>query len=250
VLAAAPYWVCRRDDGGLDFGGCVGELAEQNGFVFAWHHPRGLPPSFRLVVLDEDGWRPLAHERLPARTHPQEVYENSIDTGHFPVIHGYSDITVLRPMELRGHEMEVGYEITRRLPIPGVDRRITARFTVHVQGLGCTHNHVFVPLLGLRVRMFALATPTEPGRCDIRLGVSVHRELRVPLGPLAPLIMPLVQAGARCSIVNDFSQDLAVWEHKRYLRPPLLVKGDGPIARFRQWAEQFYVADAARLEVA
>jgi len=246
VLAAAPYRLRRRRDGRLDFEGSIGEIAEQNGFVFAWHHPDRQAPAWRVPVLDEAGWRPLRHQLLRARTHPQEVYENSIDTGHFPVIHGYSDISVLQPMQLRGHEMTVRYEIARRLPIPGAQRRLIANFEVHLHGLGCAHNHIQVPSFGLRVRMFALATPTEPGRVDIRLGVSVARDSAIPFAQLA---MPLVHTGVMHGIVNDFRQDIAVWEHKRYLRPPMLVKGDGPIESFRRWTRQFYAHDDAPTEV-
>ena len=246
VLAAAPYRLRRRRDGAVDVDGRIGALAEQNGFVFAWHHPGGAAPTWRVPALDETGWRPLRHRLLRARSHPQEVYENSIDTGHFPVIHGYSDISVLQPMRLDGHEMTVGYQIARKAPLPKLDWKVVANFEVHLHGLGCAHNHIEVPMFGLRVRMFALATPTEPGRVEIRLAVSVARDSRLPLGRL---LLPLVHTGVKHGIVNDFLQDMAVWEHKRYLRPPMLVKGDGPIESFRRWSRQFYAHDDAPPEV-
>jgi 3-ketosteroid 9alpha-hydroxylase-like protein len=241
TLCAAPYRVRRRGDGSLHGKGSAVAVADQNGFLLAWHHPDGAPPAWRVPLLDERGWRPLRHRLLHARTHPQEVYENSIDVGHFPVIHGYQDISVLRPMRLAGHEMDVSYEIARQMPgpLPAAWRRMVARFEVHLHGLGCAHNHIEVPTFGIAVRMFALATPTEPGHVEIRLGVSVARASRLPR-PLGWLAMPLVHAGVKQSIVNDFLQDMAVWEHKRYLRPPLLVKGDGPIEGFRRWSRQFY----------
>jgi len=237
----------RRADHVLEFDGSISAVAEQNGFILAWHHPRGQAPAWRVPVLDERGWRPLSHRLLKTRSHPQEVYENSIDTGHFPVIHGYSDISVLKPMQLVGHEMDVRYQIARRVPVPLVDRKIIANFEVHLHGLGCAHNHIQVPSFGLRVRMFALATPTEPGQVDIRLAVTVANDSELPLGRL---LMPLVHAGVKHSIVNDFLQDMVVWERKRYLRPPLLVKGDGPIEGFRRWSRQFYAPDEALPEVA
>ncbi len=36
-----------------------------------------------------------------------------------------------------------------------------------------------------------------------------------------------------------FSQ-LNIWENKRYLEKPLLVKGDGPFMKLRRWYKQFY----------
>jgi 3-ketosteroid 9alpha-monooxygenase subunit A len=232
VLAGSPYLLRRRRDGAVAGTG-LGALVEQNGLVLAWHHPDGAPPAWHIPALDERGWRPLRHVLLHARTHPQEVYENSIDTAHFPVIHGYRDISVLAPMQLEGHEMRVRYQITRDRPLP-----TTARFEVHLHGLGCAHNHIEVERLGLRVRMLAMATPTEPGHTAIRLAISVARD---PILPLR-LVLPLVHAGVAREIENDFRQDMAIWEHKRHLRPPLLVKGDGPIELFRRWSRQFSLA--------
>lgn len=33
---------------------------------------------------------------------------------------------------------------------------------------------------------------------------------------------------------------LTIWENKRYLEKPLLVKGDGPFMKLRRWYKQFY----------
>jgi len=230
VLAGAPYRLQRRADGRLDSGGSLDVLLEQNGIVFAWHHPEHEPPGWTVPCLDEAGWRPPRHTLLRARSHPQEVYENSIDTAHFPVIHGYREIRVLEPLRLDGHQMRVRYAIARRA--------LGAHFEVHLHGLGCAHNHIEVPRVGLRVRMLALATPTEPGHVEIRLAVSVARDCARPLR----LALPLVHAAVAREIVHDFRQDIAIWEHKRHVRPPLLVKGDGPIESFRRWSRQFYRA--------
>ncbi len=38
----------------------------------------------------------------------------------------------------------------------------------------------------------------------------------------------------------DISQDFVIWQHKRYVPPSMLAEGDGPVGKYRQWAEQFY----------
>lgn len=233
VLAAATYRLRRHHDGRIETIGRIGAICEQNGFVFGWHHPLGAAPSWQLPVLEERGFRPFRHTLLRARTHPQEVYENSIDTGHFPVIHGYRDISVLQPMRRYGHEMDVSYQIAREIPL--TTRRMVARFEVHLHGIGCAHNHIDVPAFGLRARMFALTTPTVPGHAEIRLAVSIADDSKLPRA-----ILPFVHRGVEHSIVHDFRQDMAVWENKRYLARPRLVEGDGPIGHFRQWTRQFY----------
>ena len=39
--------------------------------------------------------------------------------------------------------------------------------------------------------------------------------------------------------VGGVDQDIPIWEGIRYVPQPRLVKGDGPIGRFRTWASQF-----------
>ncbi|HRA35984.1 MAG TPA: hypothetical protein PK748_13685, partial [Acidimicrobiales bacterium] len=40
--------------------------------------------------------------------------------------------------------------------------------------------------------------------------------------------------------VGGVRQDVPIWEGLRYVDQPRLVKGDGPIPRFRHWARQFH----------
>ena len=39
---------------------------------------------------------------------------------------------------------------------------------------------------------------------------------------------------------NEVEQDLDIWTYKAFVRQPALAKGDGPIAAYRKWAQQFY----------
>jgi hypothetical protein len=45
--------------------------------------------------------------------------------------------------------------------------------------------------------------------------------------------------------VGGVRQDIPIWEGLRYVDHPRLVKGDGPIPRFRHWAQQFRPATPA-----
>ena len=45
--------------------------------------------------------------------------------------------------------------------------------------------------------------------------------------------------------VSQWRNDVDIWENKIYLPRPVLVKGDGPIGRLRQWFNQFYVKPAS-----
>lgn len=39
---------------------------------------------------------------------------------------------------------------------------------------------------------------------------------------------------------EQVERDVLIWNKKRYSQRPVLVKGDGPIAKFRRWYSQFY----------
>jgi hypothetical protein len=39
---------------------------------------------------------------------------------------------------------------------------------------------------------------------------------------------------------HDAQQDFDIWQNKRFIQPPALAEGDGPIGKYRLWARQFY----------
>lgn len=41
-------------------------------------------------------------------------------------------------------------------------------------------------------------------------------------------------------MVSQFERDMMVWNNKRYLESPRLVKEDRNIKAFRNWFQQFY----------
>ena len=41
-------------------------------------------------------------------------------------------------------------------------------------------------------------------------------------------------------VAGQFEHDVPIWENKIYRQNPMLCDGDGPIAEFRRWCQQFY----------
>ncbi len=233
MLANEHYTLSRTSDGVLIFNNCNHDIREQNGIIYVWRHTHGLKSDWYIPVLDEKNWSPLLHHQLRARTHPQEVYENCIDVTHFSVVHDFSDITLTHGPTFAAQRLSVAYRLKRK-------NQVEALFRLRLYGMGCAHTHIYVPAYGLRVRMFALTTPTHAGLVDIRLSVAVmNTGWRVK-----KIILPLLHRLIWKNIINDFSQDIPVWENKQYLVKPLLVKGDGHIMKFRRWCGQFYGAGA------
>ena len=54
--------------------------------------------------------------------------------------------------------------------------------------------------------------------------------------------MRIVSEMALKSYTDDIEQDFDIWENKRYLQPPALADGDGPVGPYRKWCKQFYPA--------
>lgn len=234
-LAGVEYRLKRSNDGRLTFNEKAELVAELNGFIFAWSHRADVPPTWHLPLLDETGWLPFRHRLLRARAHPQEIYENSFDFAHFFPVHGFVDAASLEEPSFDRHTAKVRYEIERASLIPWIGGRTKSNFEVKLHGLGCAHNHINVPAFRMSVRMLALATPTEPGHLEIRLAVSIFDNLRIP-----KIVLPFIHRLITRTIVHDFSQDIEIWENKRFLPSPLLIRGDGPIMGFRRWGRQFY----------
>lgn len=237
VLNNKPYLLSRLGDGCLLFNGRKEIIIEQNQFIFVWHHPNNLPPIWYPPILAEQGWRYFRHHQFSIRSHPQEIYENCVDLAHFSPVHRYRILTVYPPL-FADHSMLVKYQIQRRHLNFFSRKKLKINFAVQLYGIGCAHTHITVPALGLAVRMFTLTTPVQKGWVDIRLAVAIKVNTSF-IGE--KIFLPIIHKMIQQNIVNDFSQDINIWQNKCYHEAPLLVKGDGQIMKFRRWCQQFYL---------
>jgi hypothetical protein len=162
-----------------------------------------------------------------------------VDVGHFSVVHGYRDVQTVEEARADGPRLHARYAMKRdMIALGGLRFASSIAFDVHVHGLGYSFVECELASLGLRTRNFVFATPTEPGRIDLRIAVSVGEP-----GAGALLGRPIARALSRAISVlyaRDVGQDFRIWEHKRYVPRPALVQGDGPIGLYRRWARQFY----------
>lgn len=232
----------------------VWPLREVNGLIFVYYDSQcdsqraTLPkPAWEPPALDLAGWGPLRHRTFDLRDHPQETVENSVDLGHFAIVHGYEDLALCAQMRSEGPRFSIAYAGLRRAPYVGwLGARSRFRFDIEIFGMGYSLVTVSVERLGLAGRLFVLATPTTRERIDLSLAFSLrhieHPERIHPLARLAPrgLLERLIARTIFAGAVHDAQQDFPIWEHKRHIQPPALAQGDGPIGAFRIWARQFY----------
>jgi nitrite reductase/ring-hydroxylating ferredoxin subunit len=224
----------------------VKAVREKNGVVLVHHDPSGEPPGWEVPTLDLEGWSHPVYRRLSFRGHPQETTENSVDVGHFAVVHGYSSVETVREPRTDGPYLNACYAVTRGLgPLSRFGAALRFQLDVHVYGLGYSLVEVDIPAYRLRTRHIVFVTPTDPGHVDMRLGLCVKEPDAGRLGPLAALVPRRRIADAIGRVLylpfeNDVRQDVPFWEHKRYTPRPAIAAGDGPIALYRRWASQFY----------
>jgi nitrite reductase/ring-hydroxylating ferredoxin subunit len=216
---------------------------ERNGVVLVWHHHRGRAPTFEIPTYDLDGWLPLRTETFSVSTHPQETSENSVDLGHLSEVHKYRDLEIVDGLATQGPYLTIRYAMSRTGF--GLSRTTASRaeFRINMHGLGFSHVEVHEQTRDIALRFWVLCTPTHDDKCELRTACTTtkigSKTLALALLPYAAASR-LIQRFAFHEFCHDIAQDFEIWEHKRYVDPPLLAKGDGPVGRYRKWCQQFY----------
>ncbi len=208
---------------------------ERFGFLFAWHHPDGGKPTFDIPDLDLEGWTELTVTTIPIAAHVETIHENGVDAVHFGIVHGF-------PLsEPRYADNGPSFHSEFHFATPNFLREgppeITTFFDTDTHGLGYAHSLNSADVVGLRYRVLLLTTPTTADNTDFTIATTVQRPTDGDLVAGVPVddVADFMHRGA----AGGVHQDIPIWEGLRYVEHPRLVKGDGPIPRFRHWAQQF-----------
>lgn len=220
---------------------------EMHGLVLVFYDTDGAAPTWEVPSLDTAQWSPLTYNVFRVKSHPQETTENSVDFGHFSIVHGYSDTEQLSDLNIDGPLLNCRYAMRRPADVfLAGNSLIRAEFEVFVWGLGYSLVDVWVEKYNLRSRVWVLPAPIDGDYINIRAAVSIETSVKPTdihwgLGLMpAKWAMSLVQKMTLKGYCNDLSQDFDIWTHKSYIEPAVLAKGDGPIATYRKYAQQFY----------
>ncbi len=195
-------------------------VVEQDGFVYFWYHAGGVDPQYEIPRVSEYGdpeWSKPHTYRFELKAALAEMAENNVDYAHFQFVHRRGESTdnsssVFKPM---------GYfsEVIEQLP------DMDLSFTRYTWGPG-------IALMRITDLMTIYATTTPIDRFHARLNWHFHFPLDVEhTGPA------LIEG-----VTGEFGlmADVPIWRDKVYRKRPVLVKGDGNIAEFRQWYSQFF----------
>lgn len=210
---------------------------ERFGFLLAWHDPAGGEPTFDVPDLDLDGWTDMTVTTIPIAAHVETIHENGVDAVHFGVVHGFP-LTEPRYGE-RGPSFHSEFHFGTPNFLREGPAEITTFFDTDTYGLGYAHSLNTAEAVGLRYRVLLLTTPTVAGSLDFTVATTVQRPTdggELIAGVPVDEVADFMHRGA----VGGVHQDVPIWEGLRYVEQPRLVKGDGPIPRFRHWAAQFH----------
>ena len=230
-------------------------VREKHGLVLAWYHHDGREPDWEIPDLDVTGWSKLLLQRWSLRGHPQETSENSVDIGHFGVVHGYDRVETVVPAKADGPLLTTRYRFHRFIGKGALGFTATVDIDIRVHGLGYSLVEMALPMFGVRSRQLVLPVPTTQDHIDLRIAMMTEdvgrsEQIRgwLPDGLPTGLLTRLVAEGIFAAYRNDVGQDFDIWKNKRYLSPPVLAAGDGPIMLYRRWASQFYPVVTDRAE--
>jgi phenylpropionate dioxygenase-like ring-hydroxylating dioxygenase large terminal subunit len=195
---------------------------ERNRMIWAWHHLEGKPPFYdvpEVVEFEDPDWsEPFYHEYVVA-TCCQEMAENNHDFAHFKYVHGTPDI----PWDTEQFVTDQPYKRAEA----GGGTFIRETFGLGLGVLRTPGAFVFI----------SSTTPIDEEHVHVRWTFVTPRSL----GPDAAR-----DIGDR--FLAGVSQDIPIWENKRYQPRPVLTKEETGIIAHRKWAEQFYSDPADAIE--
>ena len=224
-------------------------VCEANGSIYVWYDwdHSGAVPKWALHRMEAQNMRVCHGQAVHEVTcHIQEIAENGPDTAHLPAVHtrlafvGAWLSHWLTPV-ISHHWSSVW---TPRVGEDSHCADIQLVESVKVCGrlpsFGQTHVHivqdgpanVFMDIrtiFGIRVTLIQSVLPLKKNLQLITQDVySASRWSRA----LANILLSATS--------DQIQRDVVIWNHKKLLRSPLLIKSDGPILKFRRWMKQFY----------
>ena len=202
-------------------------IDEVNGIIMTYHHADKREPDYHIPEvpqLSEEGWAdPVLHHWV-LRSRWIDMNENCVDLGHFPAVHGTLNVPTSE-LTIGGHRFGTDSRFQQNSPSGPVEGHlITNEYGPGFQ---------VVQLSGiLDTLLINTATPIDDSFTDVIFAYRVKSEgdpRKEKLG--ASMIADLIQ---------QFTNDIPIWETKLYLETPRLCDGDGPLNEYRKWASQFF----------
>jgi 3-ketosteroid 9alpha-monooxygenase subunit A len=208
---------------------------EQNRLLFVWNDPEGaMPPDEvaipRVEACYSDEWTDWTIEKWTVHANCREVIDNVSDIPHFTPIHGV-------PMAFYANIFE-GHKATQIMVglRPSMQGGLTTCATYFGPAYQITDLRAGLGSLNIEAILLNCHVPITLESFDLSLGMMIRKNpefTEEQNQQTAKTFFGYTRLG--------FQQDMDVWQNKVRIDNPLLVEGDGPIHRLRQWYQQFYL---------
>lgn len=214
--------------------GCLSSwpIAEKDGVVFVWNHPKKAAPKWELASLPPcpgGDWVEAERHEWIIDNHIQDITENSQDHAHFYAVHGIKEppSAEFKLDGWRRRNTVTAQMNTPRGPMTGV---------IDVTAVGPGQSITEYTDV-CHVLQSQQATPIDSTRTHLRW------QLFHPPG-ISEGKLRVTKARMR-DLVKQVNQDIPIWNAKHYKPDPILVKGDGPVLAYRRQYARFYEFDDA-----
>ncbi len=205
-------------------------VCEKNGIIFFWHHPNGDAPKWEVPdipeLAEEEGWMDIVYHTAVIKSHPQEMAENVVDSPHFHYVHGTPDIPE-KTFTFDGHIMRAYQGLT--FSTPTGELKGSVNIETHGGSVGITR------FKGIGETLLVITgTPVDEERHEsvIRFRFRIMEEGIETTKAVGDAFI--------AEVTRQHSQDVPIWEHKKFHENPVLCDGDGPIHAIRKYYRQFY----------
>jgi nitrite reductase/ring-hydroxylating ferredoxin subunit len=202
-------------------------VAEKNGLVMVYHHADDEPPGYEipdLPQLTDPAWSEPVVKHWTVRSRWLDMNENCVDLAHFKYVHGTLSIPDSEVSQ-QGHLFRTDSVFEQKAP-GGTAR---GHLVTHDHGPGFQTVELDGILDALLVNT---ATPIDESYTDVIFAYHVKTEGDARKERLADAMV--------ADLVNQFENDLPIWENKQFWERPVLCDGDGPIGAYRKWMSQFF----------
>ena len=205
------------------------------GLVMAWYHPEDKAPAFSLPDIPELADASFVKPKVTRheiRSCLQEMAENTADGAHFVSIHQHPGAAEYDRFDFEGPHMIM--ESRQLFPSSGGPVEGTLNTTTTGFGWAVVRYNTLI-----EVCMLTTNAPIDEDTVVQYFHVSWRNPERDPK-------VDRIGAAFDKEVNRQIGDDIPIWENKIYQPRPQLCDGDGPIAKFRRWATQFYdTPDAA-----
>jgi 3-ketosteroid 9alpha-monooxygenase subunit A len=205
-------------------------IEESMGVVYAWFHPKKAAPKWELAAdpdIVTENWVLAEQHEWIIKIHIQEITENGQDYAHFRAVHGTQGPPASE-FKLEGW--------TRRNSV--TTQMVTPRgpMTGNIATFAVGPGQSFVRYTDI-TNVFQAQQVTAIDANTTHMRWQFYHPPEISDGK-----MRVTKARMR-DLVKQVTQDIPIWENKRYHAEPLLVEGDGPILAYRKQYARYYQYD-------